>query len=172
MHLHHVVYRCRDAARTAEFYKNVMGLPLAAALSQSWVPTLQRHIPHNHLFFRMSDGSYMAFFDILGDEDPVRVMEDEWAQHIALEVTEPEAKEIVARLDAQGIPYVGPEAHGGLITSWYFRDPDGHKLEITIRTGRDDLWERLAESAENDLADWMSRKASGADPASFVVERH
>ena len=62
--LHHVAYRCRDAKQTAEFYTRVLGLEYVMALSEDRVPSTGEPHPYMHVFFRMDDGSYVAFFEI------------------------------------------------------------------------------------------------------------
>jgi hypothetical protein len=37
-------------------------------------------------------------------------------------------------------------------------DPDGHRLEITVRTEQADSWDKLAAEAPRNLAEWNERK--------------
>ena len=60
--LHHVAYRCSDAAETVDFYTNVIGLKFAHAIAQDRVPSTQAFSPHPHVFFELADGGYLAFF--------------------------------------------------------------------------------------------------------------
>ena len=60
----------------------------------------------------------------------------------------------------RGVEIVGPELHGGIIKSWYFYDPNGHRLEIVVPTGGKDVWDRLAELAPAGLDEWNARKAN------------
>lgn len=160
--LHHVAYRCKDAQETSDFYTNVIGLKLAAALVQDEVHSIGKYEPHTHIFFEMADGSYIAFFELLSGSAPYTPEEGDWAQHLALEVEDQAtADTILGRLREQGVEIVGPEPHGGLITSWYFYDPSGHRLEIVLRTGGKDKWDRLAEIAPAGLQEWNARKATG-----------
>jgi glyoxylase I family protein len=62
--LHHVAYRCKDAKQTAAFYTEVLGLEYAMALAEDRVPSTGEHSPYMHVFFRMDDGSYVAFFEV------------------------------------------------------------------------------------------------------------
>ena len=62
--LHHVAYRCLDAAETVDFYTSVIGLRFAHAISQDRVPSAQEFSPHLHIFFELGDGSYLAFFEM------------------------------------------------------------------------------------------------------------
>ena len=64
--LNHFAWRCRDAEETRVFYEDVLGLPLAHVVRADTVPSTGEYCPYVHLFFRMKDGSFVAFFD-LGD---------------------------------------------------------------------------------------------------------
>src|SRR5215813_4401589 len=85
--LHHIAFRCNDAAETVNFYTNILGLPFAHALTADYVPSLKQHSPHIHVFFEMADGSYIAFFEVPksppAQKDPNTPV---WVQHLALEV--------------------------------------------------------------------------------------
>lgn len=155
--LHHVAYRCHDAQETVRFYTELLGLRFVAALAQEAVPSLSKEEPHNHIFFEMRDGSFIAFFDILNDQSPPGPMPDEWAQHLALEVDEIDAKEIQRRLKAAGVEVLGPVDHG-ICLSRYFRDPNGHRLEMAVRTDSAEVWNKFAERAPAELFAWQERK--------------
>ena len=85
--LHHVAYRCRDAAETVEFYTKVIGLKFAHAITNDHVPSTKAHNPHIHIFFEMADGGFIAFFEVPksppAQKDPNT---PDWVQHLALEV--------------------------------------------------------------------------------------
>ena len=51
--------------------------------------------------------------------------------------------------------------------SIYFMDPDGHRLEMTVRTEEADTWQQLASAAQKELARWneLKRRKYGAAPA-------
>lgn len=160
--LHHVAYRCLDAEQTRRFYEDVLGLKCVAALVQDYVPSLKRNEPHNHIFFEMEDGSYIAFFDILEDSGPAAPPQD-WAQHLALEVGDHDTAEAVAaRLRAAGTEVLGPVPHG-ICDSWYFYDPNGHRLEMAVRTDSRATWDELAGAVPEQMELWSERKREGAD---------
>jgi hypothetical protein len=50
--------------------------------------------------------------------------------------------------------------------SIYFMDPDGHRLEMTIRTEQADTWQKLAAAAPKELAKWneLKRRKYGDAP--------
>ena len=158
--LHHVAYRCIDAEATRRFYENGLGLKLAASLVQEYVPSLQRNEPHNHIFFEMEDGSFIAFFDILDDTTPAAREEPDWAQHLALELdTHDEAESLAQRLRDMGTDVLGPIEHG-FCQSWYFYDPNGHRLEVTVRTDNAAMWSQLNQEALVEMDKWNTRKAA------------
>lgn len=157
--LHHVAYRCASATDTADFYSKVIGLKFAAAFVAEGVASIGKHDPHTHIFFEMGDGSYIAFFELLDKTDPNVPVENDWAQHLALEVDGQEAAdEVLARLRENNVPVVGPEGHDGLIKSWYFRDPSGHRLEIVVPQAGPDAWDVLSAQAEETLGAWQMLK--------------
>jgi len=158
--LNHVAYRCRDAAETMRFYRDVLGLKLAHVITQDRVPSTQELAPHCHLFFEMADGSWVAFFDLVDETVVDQEQNPDWAQHLALEVQDGAALDAAhANLTAHGIDVLGPVEHG-FIRSIYFYDPSGHRLELTVRTtGPGDL-ERFAAEAPDLIARWTERKSS------------
>ncbi|MFZ3119436.1 MAG: VOC family protein [Variovorax sp.] len=133
--LHHFAYRCRNAEETRHFYEDVLGLPMAAAVTHDNVPSTGEYSPYFHIFFEMGDGSYIAFFDLLDDQaslpDPAT---PSWVNHLALEVDSLEALEAYKkRLLAAGVDVLGVVDHKWF-NSIYFFDPNGIRLELVQRT--------------------------------------
>jgi catechol 2,3-dioxygenase-like lactoylglutathione lyase family enzyme len=161
--LHHVAYRCLDAAETVDFYTNVIGLKFAHAIAQDRVPSTQAFSPHLHIFFELGDGSYLAFFALANAAAPQRDPNTpDWVQHLALEVADEAALlEGKRRLTERGISVVGPTDHG-FCRSIYFFDPSGHRMEMTTRTEQAGDHERFAEMAPAILRAWNERQRSGA----------
>ncbi|MFN3643534.1 MAG: VOC family protein [Gemmobacter sp.] len=164
--LHHVAYRCRDAARTAAFYKRYLDLDCTIAIAENRVPSTGEWSPHIHIFFEMGDGSYVAFFEL--PESPEMSLDPAtpaWVQHLALRVPDMAALDAVReRLVADGIGVVGPTDHT-ICQSLYFFDPDGHRLEVAVDTMRPDMAAMLRERAPATLADWArTRRAPEVDP--------
>ena len=60
--LHHNAYRCRDSEETRRFYEDFLGLPLVQTLDLSETKT-GRPTHTLHTFYRLDDGSHMAFFE-------------------------------------------------------------------------------------------------------------
>lgn len=161
--LHHFAYRCRDAEETRTFYEDLLGLPLTHVITADHVPSTGEYCPYCHIFFQMTDGAYLAFFD-LGDgaatvPDPKT---PDWVNHLALEVAdEDELRAAKARLEAAGVEVLGPTDHH-IITSIYFFDPNGIRLELTCRTVGDDHMRAAASRAHADLAAWYARHGATA----------
>jgi catechol 2,3-dioxygenase-like lactoylglutathione lyase family enzyme len=172
--LHHVAYRCRDAQRTVEFYTRVVGLKYCAGLmppesrsAPTWPLNEAGQPPRKvvgepadsiHIFFELGDGSYLAFFDVPSAPQDGPDASPWWVKHIAFE-TDSTAKLLAAkaRLEKHGVQVLGPKDHD-FCQSIYFMDPDGHRLEITVRTERADCWEQLSAEAPRTLEQWNERK--------------
>ena len=171
--LHHIAYRCRDAQRTVDFYTNVVGLKYVAGLmppensKPSWPLNEPGQPPRKvvgepadsiHIFFELGDGSYLAFFDVASSPEDEPEVTPWWVKHIAFE-TESMDKLVAAkaRLEAHGVQVLGPKNHD-FCQSIYFMDPDGHRLEITVRTEKADSWQRMEAEAPKTLAQWNALK--------------
>ena len=142
----HVAYRCKDAKQTAEFYTKVLGLEYQMAVSEDRVPSTNERSPYFHLFFRMDDGSCVAFFEL--PDSPQMGRDDntpKWVQHLALRVDDEET--LIARkkhIESFGIEVIGPIDHT-ICKSIYFFDPNGHRLELAWDTTTPDMARRLQE---------------------------
>lgn len=156
--LHHFAWRCRDAEETRRFYEDLLGLPLVHVIRAERVPSTGEHCPYVHIFFRLGDGSHVAFFD-LGDGQAAEPSPNTpaWVNHLALRVAS-EADLLAARdhLVAAGVEVIGPTDHH-IIRSIYFFDPNGIRLELTVPTVPDSEMQRLANQAHADLAAWSRR---------------
>ena len=172
--LHHIAYRCHDAQRTVDFYTKVIGLKYAAGLlppearsAPSWPLNEPGQPPRKvvgapadsiHIFFELGDGSYLAFFDVASAPEDGPEITPWWVKHIAFE-TDSMDKLIAAkaRLEAHGVQVLGPKNHD-FCQSIYFMDPDGHRLEITVRTEKADSWQRMEAEAPKMLVQWNALK--------------
>lgn len=158
--LHHFAYRCRDAEETRRFYEDVLGLPLVHIVKSDHVPSTGEYCPYVHIFFRMGDGSYMAFFD-LGDDlaSAPSPNTPAWVNHIALRVdSEAALADAKRRLEAAGVEVLGVTDHH-FIRSIYFFDPNGIRLELTTYTGTDDYMQAKESTARQELDRWTHEKA-------------
>jgi glyoxylase I family protein len=161
--LHHFAYRCRDAEETRAFYEDLLGLPLVHLVQAETVPSVGENCPFVHIFFQMRDGSYLAFFD-LGDNTASEPSPNtpSWVNHIALEMdTVEEVHAARDRLVAAGLDVKGVTDHD-FINSIYFFDPNGVRLELTVRTKDDEHMDDAAKHAHDMLAAWTQQKAERA----------
>tara|TARA_B100000945_G_scaffold285679_1_gene256127 strand:- start:229 stop:768 length:540 start_codon:yes stop_codon:yes gene_type:complete len=168
--LHHVAYRCKDAKETADFYVNLLGLEYYAAVSEETVPSTGEKCPYMHIFFAMKDGSCVAFFEVPGSPPAIEdINTPSWVQHLALVVEDEEEQlEKKKALEAAGVEVIGPTDHG-FCKSIYFHDPNGHRLELTVRTETPEMMEKLRSSSEAMLDEWTKTKTVQSH-ASWVHE--
>ena len=128
--LHHNAYRCRNSEETRQFYEDFLGLPLADALSISESKT-GRKTDVLHTFYRMDDGSFLAFFEAPEQEFDFKDQHD-YDLHIALEVDMDSLHKMFAKGKEMGIETRGISDHKS-IHSIYFRDPNGYVIELTAK---------------------------------------
>jgi glyoxylase I family protein len=171
--LHHFAYRCRDAEETRRFYEDLLGMPLAHIIKMDHVPSTGEYCPYVHVFFQMRDGSYIAFFD-LGDDvkpDP-SPNTPAWVNHLALELdTEEELVAAKKRLEDAGVEVLGITDHH-IIHSIYFFDPNGIRLELTVRAIEEAEMERLGSNARKELDRWTVEKAAQRKVAKPALPLH
>ena len=158
--LHHFAYRCRDAEETRHFYEDILGLPLFHYIRKDIVPSTGEYCPYVHIFFRMTDGSCMAFFD-LGDNvapDP-SANTPAWVNHIALRVDTIEQLEAMkTRLEANGIEVLGVTDHR-IFHSIYFFDPNGIRLELCAQLASGAQMAEEQKGIREKLDAWTKEKA-------------
>jgi catechol 2,3-dioxygenase-like lactoylglutathione lyase family enzyme len=155
--LHHNAYRCRDSEQTRAFYEDFLGLPLVNALDLSETQT-GRSTHTLHTFYRLDDGSCLAFFET--DDFPFEFKrQHDFDLHIALEVEPAALQSMLAKGRTRGIECRGPSNHG-IVDSIYFRDPNGYVIELCAkRAGHDALMDPASNGARERLARWMASKA-------------
>lgn len=154
--LHHSAMRCSDSARTREFYEDFLGLPLAASLPIARTAT-GRETDVLHTFYRLGDGSFLAFFEVPGSPFDFKAQHD-FDLHIALEVDESQLEPMMARGRERGIETRGISEHG-FIRSIYFRDPDGYVIELTAKTAAHEAATHPETNDARRLLDaWQARK--------------
>jgi catechol 2,3-dioxygenase-like lactoylglutathione lyase family enzyme len=157
--IHHVAYRCRDAAETVEWYEQTLGMTYTTAFAEDHVPSTGAYDPYMHVFLDCGGGNVPAFFELPNQpemgKDPNTPA---WVQHLAFEV-EDEAALLAAKahLEAQGIDVLGPTWHG-IFKSIYFFDPNGHRLELACNIGTAAQYAELKAVAPAMLAEWAQTK--------------
>ncbi|MDB5847253.1 MAG: Glyoxalase/bleomycin resistance protein/dioxygenase [Rhodoferax sp.] len=159
--LHHVAYRARDAEETRHFYEDLLGLPLFHIIQSDVVPSTGEYCPYTHFFFRLRDGSCIAFFD-LGDDQASAPSANTpaWVNHIAFRVdTVQELAAMKTRLEAAGVAVLGVTDHH-IFKSIYFFDPNGVRLELTAQLADAQQMDRESHTARARLDAWTARKAA------------
>jgi len=175
LQLHHYAYRARDAEETRHFYEDILGLPLYHIIQSDHEPSTGEFRPYTNFFFRLQDGSFLAFFD-LGDDEAAEPSPNTplWVNHIAFRVnTEQDLENTKKRLIAHNVEVHGVADHT-IFKSIYFFDPNGIRLELTAQTADDaqmfqqskNAHERLRKWSEDKMA-WRLKRISG-EPGKFV----
>jgi catechol 2,3-dioxygenase-like lactoylglutathione lyase family enzyme len=158
--LHHNAYRCRDSEQTRAFYEDFLGLPLAGTLEIGETKS-GRATNTLHTFYRLDDGSFLAFFEASDMPFEFKTQHD-YDLHIALEVARPVLDAMFAKGKAQGIETRGVSDHG-FIDSIYFRDPNGYVIELcTKREGHDREMDPANNGAREKLRRWTAAKRTAA----------
>jgi lactoylglutathione lyase len=118
--VYEVAVRVKDLAKAEPFYRDVLGLDIGL-----------RDEKRNWLFLRAG-----------GDAGMVVLQEDkgDWPlQHFAFTVDEADIERAAAMLRERGVEVEGPVVHQWMgATSLYFKDPDGHALELCANSKRED----------------------------------
>jgi catechol 2,3-dioxygenase-like lactoylglutathione lyase family enzyme len=167
--LNHAAWVTHDVAATADFYTRILGMELASTIFDDKVPSTGEAFPYFHIFFRMSDGSTIAFFECIGLPPTAP------ASHPAYDTFNHFAMQAASRAEvdrwrdwmvSNGVDVLGPVDHKGLIYSIYFHDPNGLRLELTAPL--DPQWNRHTDQGYSDLKKWVAAKEAaireGRDP--------
>ena len=133
--LHHSAYRRRSSEETRRFYEDFLGLPLSGTLEIEETQS-GRATQTLHTFYRLGDGSFIAFFET-GDLPFDFKPQHDYDLHLALEVERPVLDAMLARGRAAGIETRGVSQHG-FIESIYFRDPNGYVVELCAKAAHHD----------------------------------
>ena len=156
--LHHYAYRAKDAEETRHFYEDILGLPLFHIIQSDIVPSTGEYCPYTHFFFRLQDGSFIAFFD-LGDDEAALPSPNTplWVNHISFRVnTVAELVAMKTRLEASGIEVLGVTDHH-IFKSIYFFDPNGIRLELTAQLADEAHMQKASANVHATLAEWTAR---------------
>ena len=157
--LHHYAYKARDAEETRHFYEDILGLPLYHIIQSDYVPSTGEYCPYTHCFFRLQDGSFIAFFDLGDDVKPEPSPNTPlWVNHIAFRVnTVQELEDTKARLQAHGVEVLGVTDHH-IFKSIYFFDPNGIRLELAAQVANEEQMAKDSTVAHARLKEWTARK--------------
>jgi catechol 2,3-dioxygenase-like lactoylglutathione lyase family enzyme len=161
--VHHLALNTDDLKMTLDFYTGVLGMPLVHALK---VPPGLGTGPGNrgnppfenirHYFLDAGGDSLLAFFEIpkgakpRGDRDAIGTM-----QHVSFAVSEERFNDVKKRIEAAGLPYLGPINVGCDTWSIYFFDPNGIRLEFSHQKEAEprvvERWRQTREEALQEL---------------------
>ena len=157
--IHHVAYRCRDAKETVEWYRKHLDMEFVLAIAEDRVPSTKAPDPYMHLFMDAGGGNILAFFEIPNSPPMGRDPNTpDWVQHIALKVASVDDLHAAkARLEAAGIEVIGITDHT-IFQSIYFRDPNGHRVELVADTATPEQSRRLDEVKWAMLDEWSRTK--------------
>ncbi|AHH96291.1 VOC family protein [Kutzneria viridogrisea] len=120
--VHHLALICRDVEQTVRFYQEFLGFPLVELVEN------RDYAGSSHFFFDLGNRNLLGFFDFPGHDHPDFTETIGGVQHLALSVSAEHFAEIKAKLDAEGVDYLGPDR--GVEDSLYVRDPNGIGLEF------------------------------------------
>ena len=100
MMLNHAAWVTHDVAATYDFYTRIMGMEIASTVIDDAVPSTGDAFPYFHIFFKMGDGSTLAFFESPGLPPAAKSTHPAYDvfNHIALEVSSTRGGDEVVRL--------------------------------------------------------------------------
>jgi catechol 2,3-dioxygenase-like lactoylglutathione lyase family enzyme len=160
--LHHTAYTSKDLEATRAFYEDVIGLPLIATYTEM-DELFGKDRTYCHVFFELSDGSCLAFFQFADKADEAEFsppMPESPFHHIALHVDRETQAELEARIRAAGI--TEPDTYvleHGYCRSVYVKDPNGMILEFTLDTPEamsPEVDAKRRADARAELARWLA----------------
>jgi catechol 2,3-dioxygenase-like lactoylglutathione lyase family enzyme len=109
----HIVLHCRDLDRAKRFYTEILGMEV--------------YREGGGQVFMHAGGQGVALFETAG-ETPVGAGGD--LNHLALSVAGGSYESLKAELESHGVAVGGRPGEDHCI---YFRDPDGHRLQLMFR---------------------------------------
>lgn len=156
--LHHSAFRIVDAEETRHFYEDVVGLPLEAACIFDDAG-LGVKLDYMHLFHRMADGDFAAFFDVpdwINTELYAPFGESALRSGFTIR-NEAEFEALQQRLSDEGIAFSGPVDHGFMKTI-SCQDPSGLQLEFVLKSPRyEELLKEEKSKAHSNLDAWVAK---------------
>jgi len=167
--LHHSAYRCRDSEETRQFYEDVLGFPLVVALEIDRHPTTGEPVKYLHTFFDIGshhpeESNYIAFFEVVDrpEDDPRELFKRRWGMDLHFAMRVPDHETLHAwkeKIESRGVEVEGPIDHG-FITSIYFHDPNGYRLEFSAESAQEKVeFERHRAAARSNFQAWQDWKA-------------
>ena len=120
--INHLAVFALDLEATAEFYTDVLGMPVVSVASNRDEPG------STHMNVNIGEGVRISFFDFPHVER-LQVPAPEGAggmMHVAIPIPRTKYEEVEGRLTQRGIPFRCIE------DSVYFKDPNGMNLELML----------------------------------------
>jgi catechol 2,3-dioxygenase-like lactoylglutathione lyase family enzyme len=158
--IHHVAYRCKDAAETVLWYQDMLNMDFVLAIAEDFVPSTKAPDPYMHVFLDAGNGNVLAFFELPTQPPMGRDPNTpEWVQHIAFRVKDrAELLAFKAHLEAKGVPVLGVTDHGAFHSTYFF-DPNGHRVELACPDPEEEAMIRRLDAVKWDmLEDWSKTK--------------
>ncbi|MEO8627747.1 MAG: VOC family protein [Betaproteobacteria bacterium] len=153
--LHHAAYRCRNSEETRHFYEDFLGLPLVDTIHIEETKTARvTHVLHT--FYRLDDGSHLAFFEVPDAAFDFKAQHD-FDLHIALEVAADTLEPMRQKGRSWNIETRGVSDHR-TIHSIYFRDPNGYVVELCVRQPSEISAAQAASDAKDALNRWTAEQ--------------
>ena len=162
--LHHLAIATADIKTQIEFFSDVLGMELVALY---WMHGVDNTF---HGFMKMSDSSSIAFVQHpeIASIQPIKGVSHAGhttqnvapgaMQHLALNVDSyADLLAIRDRVRSHGHWVMGPLDHG-FCKSIYFFDPNGHRLEMTMRCEAPGELDQFKQDAGKMLAQWEERR--------------
>lgn len=160
--IHHLAFRCRDAEETRRFYEDVVGLEFAGAVPIENDPATGHEHRYLHIFFKMNDGNFVAFFDDPASATPEHFLpRNPFDAHFAMGVeTQEELMVFKQHFQAMGLDVIGPLDHD-FVLSLYTYDPNGIPVEITWKVpAHDEILKKHADESDQIMAQWTTETAA------------
>jgi catechol 2,3-dioxygenase-like lactoylglutathione lyase family enzyme len=131
--INHLALVTNDMEKTVRFYRDVIGMPLVAAVGNT-----PGGYPYRHYFFEIGPNNTIAFFEWPGMVEEFHKPAGQPARgrlqfdHVSFDVESEEAlQELQERLNLAGVE-VTPVIDHKFIHSIYFTDPNGIALEASV----------------------------------------
>lgn len=162
---HHSAYRCFDAEETRQFWEDIMGMELAAALSFDKISGTDVKLDYMHLFFKMGDGNFVAFFDLPDHMRPdLFKIRSGFVRHIAFEVaTEAELETFAKRWKDAGLK-VDSDLDHSFVRSIYTYDPNGIQVEILWKEPKyGEILAGAKSQVKASMAAWTAKTKAAKD---------
>ncbi len=158
--LNHHAFYCKDVLETRRFYEEFLELKLVNCMQLEHEPEKGQYFPYAHLFFELSDGSWVAFFDapLLHDGDEPNP--HPFDHHLALSVESSEDIDYFKEKSA-GAGYPSFVIDHGFCVSLYLRDPNNMHVELTwVKPIGEDYFLKSEKVAPEALHRWLARRLS------------